>query len=66
VIKLTAKKMDKGLVPNVKGLGARDAVALLEKEGLRVIISGAGRVISQSQSAGSPLRKGSTIVLKLG
>lgn len=66
VIKLTAKKIDKGLVPNVKGLGARDAVALLEKEGLRVIISGAGRVISQSQGAGSPLRKGSTIVLKLG
>lgn len=53
------------LVPNVHGMGARDALYLLEKSGLRVDITGAGRVVSQSPSPGKQLIKGSTISITL-
>ncbi|MFC2408090.1 MAG: penicillin-binding protein, partial [Prevotella histicola] len=36
------------LVPDVKGMGARDAVYLLEKHGIKTIVVGRGRVIEQS------------------
>ncbi len=53
------------LVPNVKGMGARDALYLLEKSGLRVNMTGAGRVVSQSVGPGKKIVKGSTIGLVL-
>ena len=53
------------LVPNVRGMGARDALYLLEEAGLRVLLSGAGRVVSQSISPGSRLVKGQTITITL-
>jgi cell division protein FtsI (penicillin-binding protein 3) len=53
------------LVPNVKGMGARDALYLLEKSGLRVNMSGAGRVVSQSVGPGRKIVKGSTVGLVL-
>jgi len=52
-------------VPNVKGLGAKDALYLLEACGLKVNISGKGKVYSQSIPHGSAVRKGQTIYLKL-
>jgi len=55
-----------GMVPNVKGMGAKDAVCLLENMGLKVIVSGRGRVIEQSINAGSKISKGSRIFIKLG
>ena len=36
------------LVPDVRGMGARDAVYLLENLGLKVELEGAGKVVSQS------------------
>jgi len=36
------------LIPNVIGMGARDAVFILENYGLKVEIEGYGKVISQS------------------
>jgi len=55
-----------GLVPNVMGMTLRDALYLLENEGLRVVYSGNGRVTSQSQSPGQKALKGSQIKLDLG
>ena len=55
----------KGFVPDVSGLGLKDAVYLLEKEGLQVHIKGRGRVIAQSIAPGSRIPKGQTIVLQL-
>lgn len=55
----------KGLVPNVVGMGARDAIFLLENEGLKVKIVGAGKVRKQSLAAGGRVTKGSTIVIEL-
>ncbi|MFV0417502.1 MAG: penicillin-binding protein [Dysgonomonas sp.] len=54
-----------GLVPNVIGMGARDAIYLLENAGLKVRISGAGKVRKQSQGAGVRIVKGSTIIIEL-
>lgn len=53
------------LVPSVYGMGAKDAVFLLENCGLRVHINGVGKVYSQSKPAGQRIRKGESIVLNL-
>ena len=52
-------------VPNVKGLGAKDAIYLLESCGLTVRLSGKGKVRSQSIIPGSAVRKGQIIYLTL-
>lgn len=53
------------LVPNVYGMGARDALYLLEKVGLKVNVVGSGKVVSQSYGAGQKIVKGRTISLVL-
>ena len=55
----------KGLVPNVVGMGAKDAVYLLESVGLQTSLNGMGRVSSQSISPGSRVSKGQTVSLTL-
>ena len=46
----------KGLVPNVKGMGLRDALALLEHAGYQVSFEGKGIVESQIPAAGDTAR----------
>lgn len=53
------------LVPNVVGMGAKDAVYALENCGLRVSLSGKGNVVSQSVRNGSRVVSGQTVVLTL-
>ncbi len=53
------------LMPNVKGMGLKDALYLLESMGLKVTISGKGKVANQSVAPGSALAKGVTVVLEL-
>ena len=64
-VSLYSKETVKGLVPNVYGMGAKDAVYLLEKAGLRVRIEGLGQVYHQSIPPGNRLIKGTTITLQL-
>jgi cell division protein FtsI (penicillin-binding protein 3) len=52
-------------VPNVVGMGLKDAVYLAENKGLKVTFTGRGRVISQSLAAGIPYKKGQTLTLFL-
>ena len=59
------KKYDPTRVPNVVGMGAKDAVFALESVGLKVKLVGMGKVKSQSIPAGNTLQKGKTIQLKL-
>jgi len=59
------KQYDPKRVPKVIGMGAKDAVYLLESMGLKVQLSGLGKVKSQSIPAGNTLVKGKTIQLKL-
>ena len=52
-------------MPDVRGMGLRDALFLLESRGLRVRFTGAGAVTSQSIPAGEPVRAGTTVLLEL-
>jgi len=60
-----AMTLNGSLVPDVREMGARDAVYLLEKSGLRVNLTGAGKVVSQSFPPGQKLVKGTTISITL-
>lgn len=63
-VTLQEKETSEG-VPNVVGMGAKDAVYLLESKGLHVHVSGVGRVKKQSIAAGSHIVKGQTISLTM-
>ena len=52
-------------IPKVIGMTAKDAVYLLEEKGLQVRIVGSGFVKEQSLNAGTLIKKGMTITLKL-
>lgn len=54
------------LVPDVKRMGARDAVYLLEKHGIKTIVVGRGRVIEQSIAPNDKVQKGMKCTLRLG
>jgi cell division protein FtsI (penicillin-binding protein 3) len=62
---LKPRMIHDGLIPNVKGMGARDAVYVLENLGLKVNIRGRGFVKDQSLPPGTSVKKGSTITLTL-
>ena len=65
-IKIIHKKTQKGLVPNVVGMGLIDAIYMLEKHGLFVQPVGSGIVREQSIKAGLRINKGQKIILQLG
>ncbi|MCH5328712.1 MAG: transpeptidase family protein [Coprobacter sp.] len=52
-------------VPNVIGMGARDAIYLLEQAGMKVSISGKGKVVSQSLPGGTAAAPGQTVAIVL-
>ena len=54
-----------GRVPNVAGMGAKDAVYLMQQCGLKVELDGVGTVVSQSINAGTTAREGATVRLRL-
>ena len=58
------QKQGKGM-PNVKGMPAMDAIALLENLNLKVKVVGMGKVKSQSLQAGENIVKNTTITLEL-
>ena len=64
-ITLSESEINEKKVPKVIGMGAKDAVYLLESLGLRVHLTGMGKVRSQSIPAGNTLHKGKTIQLRL-
>jgi len=55
-----------GEIPDVEGMTLRDALFLLENQGLDVLTQGRGRVISQSIAPGEKVKKGGQIKIKLG
>lgn len=54
-----------GQVPDVRNMGLKDALNLLETSGLRVSIQGCGRVIAQSIPPGVRIKAGQPITLML-
>lgn len=49
--------ISKDIVPNVVGMGVKDAIYLLEKQGFKTTVVGNGRVVSQSLEAGTKINK---------
>ena len=64
-VQLTKRKFADNVTPDVTGMGAKDAVYLLESRGLRVRLHGRGKVMRQSYPAGKTVVKGSECVLTL-
>ena len=60
------KQFIAGTVPDVRGMGASDAVFMLENAGLQVKIKGTGKVKIQSLNPGVKYRRGQLVNLTLG
>ena len=58
-------KYSENITPDVTGMGAKDAVYLLESRGLKVKVHGRGKVKRQSYPAGRQIVKGSECVLTM-
>ena len=59
------KQYGKGTVPDVMGMGARDAIFNMESRGIKTRIVGRGKVIKQSLIPGTPVKKGAVCSLEL-
>lgn len=57
--------LHENLMPSVTGMGLRDAMYLLENEGLIVHTSGTGKIRFQSIDAGTTIQKGEEVTLRL-
>jgi len=64
-IVLYPEKISRNLMPDVSGMGLKDALFLLEQMGLNVVVNGRGSVISQSVRPGTLVSKGIPVVLEL-
>ncbi len=64
-IVVTERKTIAGITPNVSGMGAKDAVFILENAGYRVKLNGRGNVVRQSINTGTKITKGQLIILDL-
>ena len=54
-----------GRMPNVVGMGLRDAIYLIENSGMRVRYTGRGKVVRQSLQPGAGVVKGGTVFIEL-
>ena len=63
--RIEAVSIPQNVVPDLKGMGAKDAVFLVERLGLSVQVFGRGKVISQNIAPRTIARKGSLIILQL-
>ncbi|MCK5171644.1 MAG: transpeptidase family protein [Bacteroidales bacterium] len=64
-VKLSNRNIAENLMPNVKGMGVKDAVFILENLGLSVELQGRGTILKQSISSGSRISKGDLVVLEM-
>ncbi|MEZ5070141.1 MAG: penicillin-binding protein [Bacteroidales bacterium] len=64
-VQLLSREQGKSLVPDVRDMGLKDAVYLLEERGMRVEVRGRGTVRSQSVPAGSRVQRGMRIQLTM-
>jgi cell division protein FtsI (penicillin-binding protein 3) len=64
-VELENRTMIANLVPDVIGMGLKDAIYLLENNGLKVLVKGRGTVRSQSIIPGARAKKGDRITLEM-
>ncbi len=60
-----ANNVEPGLAPDVRGMTLRDALYVLENQGLSVNFEGRGRVVKQSLLPGIKVKKGQQITITL-
>lgn len=65
-VELVERKIIENLVPNVTGMGLKDAIYLLENSGLKVNVIGSGIVRKQSLKVGTKVMNGREIIIELG
>ncbi|HSK14092.1 MAG TPA: PASTA domain-containing protein, partial [Phnomibacter sp.] len=56
---------DNGIVPEMRGIGLKDALELCELNGWRVVARGKGKVVDQSVEPGTNLPRGERVMLTL-
>ena len=64
-VTVTALDDDPQLMPDVRGMGLKEALFLLESRGLRVSFTGKGAVREQSLPPGRKIRRGEAVSLRL-
>lgn len=57
--------LEEASVPDVRGMGLRDAIYILERSGLKVKATGMGEVVAQSPPAGTPLHEVQQVEINL-
>ena len=62
---LAMKKTSADIIPDLTGMGARDAVYLLESRGVKAVVKGRGKVKSQSIYSGTAIKQGMACELHL-
>jgi cell division protein FtsI (penicillin-binding protein 3) len=65
VVEFREIKHTDGTVPDVTGMGLKDAIFLVGNAGLRPIVKGSGKVVKQSVEPGVRIKKGDPIQLEL-
>lgn len=65
IIQIQELKIEEGFVPDVRGMGLKDALPLLENSGYKVKTTGYGKISKQSVEPGTELPRGSVIYLNL-
>ena len=58
-------KIQKGVMPDVKGMGLIDAVYAMENAGYKTRVNGKGKVIAQSAEPGEKMKLGTRVLLEL-
>jgi cell division protein FtsI (penicillin-binding protein 3) len=64
-VKTTRRRIDSSVVPDVRGMGLKDAMYILENRGVRVRVNGRGQVKFQSIPAGQRIQDNMEILLEL-
>lgn len=62
---IVSSNVYQGSMPDVKGMGLKDAIYILENQGLKVVVLGKGKVVAQSVAPGTKIIKGQNIILQL-
>ncbi len=65
-VQLTQISTQRNIIPDLTGMGARDAVYLLESRGVKAIIKGRGKVKSQSIYSGTSIKLGMACEFYMG
>jgi cell division protein FtsI (penicillin-binding protein 3) len=62
---MKARAINKNTMPDLKGMGLKDAIYILESLGVKINVKGRGKIVSQSVEPGTALEKGVTVVIEL-